>query len=620
MSHPARTVIEEVKDRLDVVEVVGSQVELRRAGRNFKGLCPFHQEKTPSFVVFPERGSYHCFGCGKSGDVIAFIMETQRLEFGEALRQLAERAGVRLAEPKPRQPEQESAQKQLLEINRLAARFFNHLLLTAGSAAAARTYLEGRGIERASWETWMLGYAPDSWDSMLRFLGSRGYSPAQVQDAGLVVERTGGGHYDRFRDRVMFPIRDRDGAVIAFGGRTMGDGTPKYMNSPESPLFTKGAHLYGLDLAQESIRIQGHAVIVEGYVDAVVAHASGFRNVVATLGTALTPAHVKLLTKLTTNVVLALDADAAGDTAAMRGWEVLRDSVRRRSIPIKSRGRVVSSQRDMELLVRIARLPRGEDPDTLIRRDPNQWLALIAEARSVVDHFFTTVRETVDLRSPEGRTKAVVELAPIIADLGNAIERAHYVSQLAQLAGIGEHEVAAEVSRSKQLSRGPRREQTGFTPLQSVSPEELTLVLLLRYPRLLTLVPANLCDDLEEVQHKELFEKMRELGPEDLTPDHLLESVEEPLKEYVTILLNLVPLQPELLSNEQPIELQRRLDLIRRRRLKELINQHSVLLKEAMEMGDQAGVRALLESVPALAGEIREFDPPKSPYFKDSRE
>ncbi|MDP9349970.1 MAG: toprim domain-containing protein, partial [Chloroflexota bacterium] len=466
----------------------------------------------------------------------------------------------------------------------------------------------------------MLGYAPESWDATLRFLRSREHAPEQISAAGLVVERAGGGYYDRFRDRIMFPIRDRDGAVIGFGGRTLGDGQPKYMNSPESPLFTKGSHLYGLDLAQDAIRTQKQVVIVEGYVDAVIAHAGGFRNVVATLGTALTPAHVRLLSRLTTDVVLALDADAAGDTAAMRGWEVLRDSVRRRSIPIKSRGRVIASQKDMELSVRIARLPRGEDPDTLIRKAPDQWVSLISEARTVVEHFFATVRETMDLRSPEGRSRAVAELAPIVGDLGNPIERAHYVGQLALMAGITENEAAAQVARSKQQVRGPRREQTGFTPMRSVSPEELTLVLLLRYPRLLGELPPGLCDDLEEIQHKELFEKMIQIGPEALTPEKLIDTVEEPLKAYVTDLLRLVELQPELLSNEQPVELRRRLDLIRRRRLRELINQHSVLLKEAMEMGDQAGVMALLANVPALATEVREFDPPQSPYFKDSRQ
>lgn len=619
MAAAGHTVIDEVKERLDVVEVIGSRVELRRAGRHFKGLCPFHQEKTPSFVVFPDRQSYHCFGCGKSGDVISFVMETDQLQFTDALRQLAERAGVPYETPKPQAPEKEAEHRRLLEINRLAARYFNHLLLNSEDAGDARRYMEERGIERSSWEAWTLGYAPNSWDATLRFLQGRGYSVAEVLGAGLIVERTGGGHYDRFRRRVMFPIRDRDGNVVAFGGRALGDDTPKYMNSPESPLFVKGEHLYGMDLAQSAIKDGHQVVIVEGYVDAVVAHASGFANVVATLGTALTPAHVRMLTRLTRQVVLALDADTAGDTAAMRGWEVLRDAVRRRTIPIRSGGRVVSSERRTDLTVKIARMPRGEDPDTFIRKSPEGWQELIGSAKTVVDHFFEVVRESADLRTPEGRTQAVAALAPVVADIGNPIERAHYEAQLADLVGLREHEIQGEVARSRR-GRSGRREAVSYTPIRQVSQEDLALALILRYPRLLGEAPPEYPAELEKSDNREVYAVMSRLGPENLTTESLLAAVDEPLRDHVVVLMGFVEKQPELLSNEQPRELLRRLSIIRRRRLQELIQQHSLLLKEAMEMGDEAAVQALLEAIPDLALEVKAFDPPKSPYFKDSRQ
>ena len=619
MVNRSRTIIDEVKDRLDIVDVVGSRVELRRSGRNFTGRCPFHEEKTPSFIVNPERGSYKCFGCGKGGDIISFLMESEKLDFKDALKQLAERAGVQYEEPKPAAPEEESAHRRLLEINKLAARFYNHLLLTSADGAQARTYLEGRGIERAAWETWTLGYAPNSWDATLKFLRGRNYRLEEILAAGLSVERTGGGQYDRFRERIVFPIRDRDGNVVAFGGRAMGDAMPKYLNSPESPVFTKGAHLYGMDLAQGNIKSENRAVVVEGYVDAVVAHASGFGNVVATLGTALTPAHVRMLSKLTRNVCLALDADAAGDTAAMRGWEVLRDTVRQRYIPFKSRGRIVGSQRDLEMNVRIARLPRGEDPDTLIRQDPEQWRALIANARTVVDHFFETVREGADLHTPEGRNQVLSELTPIVSDIGNAIEKAHYESRLAQLVGLSEQDVRNEVARSRQAARTRRTEASGLAPVQQVAVEDMVLALLLRYPRLVAEAPEDLVADLEKSQNREIFARMNELGPEELTGEALIESLQDPIRQHGLVLLGLVDTQPELLSNEQPEELRRRVALIRRRRLQDLIAQHSVLLREATDMGDQAGVRALLESMPSLAGEVRAFDPPKSTYFRDTR-
>lgn len=619
MVNRSRTIIDEVKDRLDIVDIVGSSVELRRSGRNFTGLCPFHQEKTPSFIVNPERGSYKCFGCGKGGDVVSFLMESEKLDFKDALKQLAERAGVQYEEPKPPAPEEESAHRRLLEVNKLAARYYNHLLLTSAEGASARAYLEGRGIERAAWETWTLGYAPNSWDATLKFLQGRNYRLEEILAAGLAVERTGGGQYDRFRERIVFPIRDRDGQVVAFGGRAMGDATPKYLNSPESPIFTKGAHLYGMDLALGPIKTETRAVVVEGYVDAIVAHASGFANVVATLGTAITPAHVRMLSKLTRNVCLALDADAAGDTAALRGWEVLRDTVRQRYIPFRSRGRIVGSQRDLDLNVRIARLPRGEDPDSLIRHDPEAWRELIANARTVVDHFFDAVRAKADLSTPEGRSHALTELAPIVSDIGNAIEKAHYESRLAQLVGVGEQDVQNEVARSRQATRTRRKETSSFSTLQQVAVEDMVLALLLRYPRLVAEAPSDLMEDLEKSQNKEIYERMKGLGPKDLTGEALIELLQDPLRQHGLVLLGLVDTQPELLSNEQPEELRRRIALIRRRRLRDLIAQHSVLLKEATEMGDQAGVRALLESMPSLAGEVRAFDPPMSTYFKDTR-
>ncbi|MEJ7652585.1 MAG: toprim domain-containing protein [Chloroflexia bacterium] len=400
----------------------------------------------------------------------------------------------------------------MLELNRLAARYFNHLLLTSTEGAAARSYLEGRRIERSSWDSWTLGYAPDSWDAALKYLRTRNYTIEELATVGLVIERTGGGgHYDRFRRRVMFPIRDKDGQVVAFGGRAIGDGAPKYMNSPESTVFVKGEHLYGMDVAQGAIRDAKQAVVVEGYVDAVVAHAAGFTNVVATLGTALTPVHVRNIAKLTRNVCLALDADAAGDTAAMRGWEVLRDAMRGRTIPIRSGGRVISSDRRTDVNVTIARLPRGEDPDTFIRKSPDGWRELIATARPVVEHFFAAVSESADLTTPDGRTQAVTELAPVVADVGNPIERAHYEARLGEMVGLQEHEIHMQVVRSR---RAGRSSQVAYTPLQSVSQEDLTLALILRYPRLIHETPPGYADELENVQNREVLEAMHRVGQE----------------------------------------------------------------------------------------------------------
>lgn len=613
-----KTIIEEVKRRLDIVDIIGSRVELRRAGRNFKTVCPFHQEKTPSFVVFPDRQTYHCFGCGKSGDVISFLMETDSLDFKEALHQLADRAGVRYEVAKPVPAEQTQQHQRLLDLNRLLARYYNHLLMKSDEAAAARAYLTGRGLERGAWEEWRLGYAPAAWDSALRFLSQRQYTREEMLSLGVILEGKAGGHYDRFRGRIIFPINDAEGNTVGFGGRALGDDTPKYLNSPESPLFQKSEQLYGLDLAATHIQSAGLAVVVEGYVDAITAHTHGFRNVTATLGTALTPAHVRRISRLTKRICLALDADAAGESAALRGWEVIRESLQRRSLPIRSRGRTVAAGSAAELDVRIARLPQGEDPDSLIRRDPNAWKAAVDGALPVIDHFFSIAEQAPDASTPEARARTLSELAPVVADLGNPIERAQYESRLARLVSLDEREVHFEVSRSRNTGR--RAASPEFASVTAVAIEDMILALLLRYPRLLAELPPDALALMERSQNRELLARMRAVAPEELDAEALLEGMEGPLREHAIVLISLVQMQPELLTNEQGEELRRRLAMIRRRRVRELVQQHSLLLKEAKEMGDEEAVRDLLQCVPSLISEIREFDPPRSPYFKDSRE
>jgi len=614
-----RTIIEEIKSRIDIVEVIGSFVELRRTGSRFKALCPFHQEKTPSFIVFPERQTYHCFGCGKSGDVISFLMETQNLSFREAVEQLAQKAGVRFEPEKPKEKSPQSEIDSLYEINKLAARLFNHLLMNSKAAEHARDYLKDRGLSPATWEEWMLGYAPDSWDVTSKFLQKRGFSEDLIFKAGLTVERTGGGYYDRFRDRLMFPIKDKDGRFVGFGGRAIGEGIPKYMNTPETPIFTKGEHIYGIDVAKSAIKESNLVVVVEGYVDVITAHQHGFRNVVATLGTAITPSHVKLLSKMAANICLALDADTAGQAAALRGWEVLRDSIRRRSIPIRSKGRVISSDSKLEVLVKIATLPKGEDPDTLIRKDPSEWARIIEGAKTVIDHFFEIVERGYDLKTPQGKTQAIADLAPVIGDLGNPIERAHYESRLAKLVGVDENEIHLHVVQARKQSSRPGGGEAAPINLNSVSQEEMVLALLIRYPRLLGNLPEDFINDMENSPNKEILEKMQTLGQEKLTPESLLESVDESLRQHVERLVALASTQPELFSNEQLLELNKKINLIRRQRLRDLLHQHSLLLKEAMEQGDEESVRSLLQLVPTLASELRQYDPPASPYFKDSR-
>ncbi|MFN2245174.1 MAG: DNA primase, partial [Anaerolineae bacterium] len=274
------SVVDEIKDRLDIVEVIQSYVPLKKAGRNYKGLCPFHAEKTPSFVVFPDSGTWHCFGaCGTGGDVFSFVMQQENLDFGEALQTLARRAGVELESRSPQAAEAEKRLDLLRQINQAAATYFHHLLLNSDEAARARAYLEKRGLTHETIERFQVGYSLDQWDVLLRYLTSKGYTPADLHEVGLIVEREDkSGYYDRFRGRVVFPIRDHRGKVLGFGARAMGDGQPKYINSPQTPLFDKSSVLFGLDQAKAGIRTAGEAVIVEGYMDVLMAHQHGINN------------------------------------------------------------------------------------------------------------------------------------------------------------------------------------------------------------------------------------------------------------------------------------------------------------------------------------------------------
>ncbi|HLU36590.1 MAG TPA: DNA primase, partial [Thermomicrobiales bacterium] len=284
----ARDAVTEVRDRIDVVDLVQGYVpSLKKAGANFKGLCPFHNEKTPSFIVFPDSQNFHCFGCGKGGDIFTFYMLVENVEFREALKELATRAGVELEVGAARPPEEKEKQQRLIEVNELAAMWFNHILLNTRHGEAGRKVVEERGISPEMVNTFKLGFAPESWDALLNFLASRNISAELAAEAGLASTRDSGGHYDRFRNRLMFPIRDRDGNTVGFGGRALGDAQPKYLNTAQTLIFDKSSLVYALDLAKDAIREQDQVVVVEGYMDAITAHQFGYRNVVASMGTAL---------------------------------------------------------------------------------------------------------------------------------------------------------------------------------------------------------------------------------------------------------------------------------------------------------------------------------------------
>ena len=416
-------------------------MQLKRAGTIHKGLCPFHAEKTPSFIVTPERETWHCFGCGEHGDIFTFVMRRDGLDFREALSRLAERAGVELS---ARSAGEDRRRKRLREALEAAIAWYREVLLQARQAERARAYLEERGLSAATQERFGIGYAPNTWEALSKRLRSKGFTDAELTDAGIASPSTRGGVYDRFRGRIIIPIRDASGRAIGLGGRILPEAEgPKYLNSPATALFDKSRTLYGIDLAKGAIRREKLAVIVEGYTDVMAAHQAGFENVVASLGTALTAGQVELANRYADAVALAYDVDLAGEAATQRGL-------------LEELGPVVSK-------VRVIRIPAGKDPDELIRTDPDGWRAAVEAAEELLPYFMQRAASEVDMRQPHGRSTYTRRMLDLLRRIPDRVERDSYVPRLAQLAGIDERILRDE------LSRGPRP-----MPVRPVSTEAVT--------------------------------------------------------------------------------------------------------------------------------------------------
>ena len=443
--------VEDVKERVSVVDVVNAAVRLQQSGRYLKGLCPFHEEKTPSFFVFPERGTWRCFGCGRGGDVISFVMEREKASFVQAVESLARDAGIALS----RQEERRRSRNQALsQINQEAAQFYHRLLLESPEAARARDYLAERGIAQESIERFMLGYAPNGYGTVRKHLVSLGFTPEDLTAVGLLTQGARE-PYERFRGRIMFPIRDaRGGSIRGFGARTLSaEIQPKYLNTPQTPLFDKSALLYGLDLAHQSIRERKQCVIVEGYTDVIMAHQHGETNVVASMGTALTEKHVRAVKGLTTNLVLALDPDAAGSAATLRGLEVARRAFDRVDTPVTV-GDIMRLESTLEADIRIAVLPTGKDPDAVLREDRGAWRECIDNAAPFVDYAFRMIARQHDLNSAQGKRAAVQALAPLITDVGDPVARQEYLKRLAQALDLGiQSEVLVNLMHARRRPR-----------------------------------------------------------------------------------------------------------------------------------------------------------------------
>lgn len=448
------SVTDEIKSRLDIVDVVSDYLPLRKSGSSYTGFCPFHPNtRTPAFVVFPSTQTWRCFGaCAEGGDVFSFVMKKEGWDFREALAQLAQRAGVSLAEPDPKQRAQQAAEDRLTNLLAAAADYFQQLLAFAPQADHARQYVTERGLAEETVETFRIGYALDSWDACRSHFSTQGYDDSDLLGAGLLTENEEKGtRYDRFRNRLMIPICDASGRVVGFGARTLDpDGLPKYLNSPQTAVFDKGRLLFGLDLAKRHIREAREAVVVEGYLDVMQAWQAGYRNVVAQMGTALTEAQLHLLKRYSKRFVLALDADAAGAQATLRSLDVAREVLDREpDIRFDARGLVRHVGR-LQADIQVVTLPEGFDPDKLIRTDATRWPELIAQAKPIVAYVIDIATDGLDLNDARAKTTAAQQVLPVINDLANPVERDHYRQQLARKLRIDEralHKVSIPSSR-----------------------------------------------------------------------------------------------------------------------------------------------------------------------------
>ncbi len=516
--------IEEIKNRLDVRDVIGGYVKLQKAGANYRALCPFHSEKTPSFFVSPARQVWRCFGCGVGGDVFKFIMQIDGIEFGDALRVLASRAGVELQKASPLFIKLQTERKRLFEIVEWATKFFE-TQLSSSSGQEVLSYLLKRGFTKESIAKWRLGYAPDSARSLFDFLQGKGFGASDISRAGLLVS-SGGETYDRFRSRVIFPVFDLNSQAVGFGGRIFGEKAAdkeiaKYINTSNTPLYDKSRILYGLDKAKMEIRQSNFSLLVEGYVDTILVSQAGFANVVAVSGTALTIFHLKLLRRYSDNVLLSFDMDLGGDTATKRGIDLAIAE---------------------GFNVKVVTMEEGKDPADIVSKDPALWINCVKSAKSIFDFYFDQTFQRFSKKSAEGKKEIARILLPLIKKIPNRIEQSHWISLLSNELGAKEEDIHAELKKlpEEQGSYIPFSGDTSSKKIEIKTRrqrlEERIFILLCREPSLLAKIEESktYCFSL---QSQEILEGMRTLrlrSGQDQFDFKMLETVFSPdLVEYL---------------------------------------------------------------------------------------
>jgi len=576
-------VLESIREAADIVDVISQYVSLKKVGRNYQGLCPFHQEKTPSFVVSHEKQLFHCFGCGVGGNVFTFVMKYENLSFVEAARGLAERYGIHV--PETSRSGDDMRRDALYDVNAVAQEFYHRLLEEGDDGQIAHTYLKDRGISRITWADYGVGYAPRRWDALVRHLKGKGVDIKDAEAVGLIIPKRGG-WYDRFRHRIMFPIRDAQGRVIGFGGRTLEDrDSPKYLNSPESFLYRKGRSLYGMDVARQHIIKEGGKVcVVEGYFDLLSMVQKDVKNIVATLGTALTPEHVRLLRRFATDCYFLFDGDEAGKKATVNA--------------------VTMCMRE-DLFSTVVPLPKGLDPDAYCRKGLSV-AELLTRAVPGVEYCMKVMTEGLDLKDPRGKRQAVEALVPLLLQIPDGVTRDVYFKRLADVTGVSEEVVRQTSHRMRQ--RRTARLQNDVIPGVRISPEKKLVQMMLNYPEVVTRVrDAGVIKEIQSQELKTIAQAIITLQESDhaMSLDRLsLQLKDETMQEIAATLA----MTDEVISRDEGVVIAddciRTIKVAGLRREKEKLNKR---IEEAEARGDEALLHSLLMSSEGVNREMREL-------------
>ncbi len=605
------SVVDEIKARVDIVDLVSESVKLRHSGKNYTGFCPFHANThTPAFVVFPESGTWRCFGqCNEGGDIFGFVMKKEGWDFPTALKSLADKAGVEL------QPMTQEAVQQADESDRLrglleeAVTFYRHQLFQTPAGHSALEYLHHRSLKDDILETFGIGYAPHAWEAASNYFAGKGYSSQEMLQAGLATERDSGGIYDRFRNRIMFPIRDGAGHMTGFGARILDpDDVPKFLNSPQTELFDKGRLLYGLDQARKAIRAQDQVVIVEGYLDVIALHQGGYPNTVSPMGTALTEDQLRLLKRFTRRIVLALDADAAGEKATLRGLELARSAMDHSDeMAFDARG-LLRHEARLQADLRVTALPPGLDPDEVVNRDPAEWGKILESARPVVVHVMETLAAGSDLDDAKVKGDIAARVLPLIDDVPDPVERDAYRQRLARLLKVDERSLAgspqASLSGRRQVRRAPVQRERRTAPVSAAQSshtlESYCLSVLMRHPEAIyqldrALQEAGLSralpQDFIDTGYQMIFRLIKQsLEQDEMEPQpYMLSQMPDSIQTFIQDLLA-NPNQEEPAYDRLVEDLVHSIMRLRLSRTNESLNQLRFLQEELHQQGDLLAV------------------------------